>query len=181
MAATAGAAAVLGLSASPPAQPLRTTVISRAIEAIDKAGGTYGVRLLGGRDFAATANRLGYDERAYYEVLRLTFGPKNGKTQLGDADLEAVVEHIAAFPGLEVLDLGGNILTAKGLASLPPLPKLQVLRLDNCAGVSDEAVAGLAARLPALTSLEVKNTPVTAAGEAAVRKLLPNFKVNRRP
>src|SRR5437764_508748 len=105
--------------------------VSRAVEAIDKAGGTYGVRQLGGADFAARAKRLGYDERGYYEVLRLSFGRINGKDPLGDAGLAAVADHIAAFPGLEVLDLRGNDLTAKGLAALPPLPRLKILRLDG--------------------------------------------------
>src|SRR5438552_18533236 len=104
LAAGAVVVAVLGLSAgpvAPQAKPPKGTAVSRAIEAFDKVGGAYGIRLLGGKEFAATAKRLGYDERSYYYVLSLAFGRPTGKEPLGDDGLAALAEHIAAFPGLE--------------------------------------------------------------------------------
>lgn len=154
------------------------TAISRAIEAIDKAGGTYGVRQLGGPEFAEAARRLGYDERTYYDVSRLSFGRVNGKEPLGKEGLAAVAEHIATFPRLETLDLRGNDLATNYLASLPPLPKLRTLRLDE-ARITDAALPMVAERFPALTDLELVNTAVTPAGEVVFNKLLPKCKVTR--
>jgi Leucine Rich repeat len=174
-------AAVLGHSAAAPVPEVKKakgSAISRAIEAFDKVGGAYGVRTLGGDAFAATAKKLGYDPRAYYDVRSLAFGRIAGKEPLGDTGLEALVEHIGVFPGLDVLDLRGNDLTAKGVLSLPPLPKLQKLVLDG-ADITDEAVGEAAIRFPELTTLELVNTTVTAAGEEKIQKLLPKCKISR--
>lgn len=118
---------------------------------------------------------MGYDERSYYEVLRLSFGRVNGKEPLRNAGLDAVAEHIAAFPGLEDLDLRGNDLTTRGLESVPPLPKLKVLRVDGL-GITDE-VAEVIERFPALTSLQMQGTSVTDAGIEAIKMRLPACKV----
>src|SRR5436309_12634543 len=56
---------------------LKGSARSRAVEAIDQWGGTYGVRVEGSDKFQAVVKRLGYDERMFYDVRRVSLGPGN--------------------------------------------------------------------------------------------------------
>jgi hypothetical protein len=173
--------AALGYSAAafvPEPKNAKGSAVSHAIDAFDKVGGAYGIVPIGGYEFSAVAEKLGYDPRAYYEVLGLAFGRIAGKEPLGDAGLEALAEHIAVFPRMVRLDLRGNDLTVKGLATLPPFPELTELLLDG-AGITDEAVLEAVGRFPALTDLDLQNTSVTAQGEEKVQKLLPKCQIRR--
>jgi hypothetical protein len=173
--------AALGYSAAaivPEAKKAKGSAVSHAVDAFDKVGGAYGILLIGGDEFQAVAEKLGYDPRAYYEVLSLAFGRIAGKEPLGDAGLEALAEHIAVFPRIVHLDLRGNDLTGKGLATLPPLPELTTLLLDG-AGITDEAAMEAAGRFPALTELHLEGTAMTAQGEETVHKQLPKCQIHR--
>jgi hypothetical protein len=173
--------AALGYSAAaivPEAKKAKGSAVSHAVDAFDKVGGAYGILLIGGDEFQAVAEKLGYDPRAYYEVLSLAFGRIAGKEPLGDAGLEALAEHIAVFPRIRELDLRGNDLTGKGLATLPPLPELTSLTLDG-AGITDEAILEAVGRFPSLTELDLQNTAVTAQCEENVQKLLPKCQIRR--
>ena len=173
--------AALGYSAAafvPEAKKAKGSAVSHAVDAFDKVGGAKGVLFIGGHEFQAVAEKMGYDPRAYYEVLSLAFGGVAGKQPLGDAGLEALAEHIAVFPRIRHLDLRGNDLTGKGLATLPPLPELTTLLLDG-AGITDEAVLEAVGRFPSLTELHLQNTAVTAQGEETVQKQLPKCQIHR--
>jgi hypothetical protein len=150
---------------------------SEAIEAISRLGGTFAVQYEGPPEFMALVQRLGYDERSYYDILRVSLNPGTTRAALGDADLEALAGHLALFPHLEVLDLRGYPFTARGVAALPPLPKLAVLRLDGVT-ITDDVIDELP-KFPALSSLELEGTAVTQAGIEKLGRLLPACKVSR--
>ena len=110
----------------------------------------------------------------------MSLGAVAGASPMGDEDLERLAGHLALFTQLEVLDLRGNHFTAQGVAALPPLPKLTVIRL---AGI-DRITGTLTLlthypRFPALTNLELEATAVTASGVEKIRRLLPACKVSR--
>jgi hypothetical protein len=151
------------------------SVISRAVDAFDKAGVAYAYSELGGAEFLALARRLGYDEHCYYDVGGLKFGAVAGKPAMTDAQLIALSEHIAAFPKLTLLEMRGNHFTAKGLASVPPLPKLTHLYLSGPSITND--VVDVLERFPALKQLRLEQTSVTAAGVEAIKKQMPSCQV----
>jgi hypothetical protein len=172
------AATATYLAAAPPSDvpaKARGSVISRAVEAFDQAGVTYGYRQLGGQKFSDLAARLGYDRRGYYDIARLTVGPVAGKPAMTDAQLLALSEHIAAFPQLESLDVRANHFTVKGLESLPPLPKLTHLYLGG-PGIPNDIVFVLE-RFPALRDLRLEKTSVTALGVKVIKTRFPSCQV----
>jgi hypothetical protein len=69
----------------------------------------------------------------------------------------------------------GNHFTAKGLASVPPLPELTHLRLGG-PSIADDIVDVLE-RFPGLKELWLENTSVTTAGIEAIKKRLPSCHV----
>lgn len=156
-------------------EELKGSAISEAIDAVEIAGGTYGVRVVGGKEIVAIAKQLGYDERSYYEVMRLSFGAVAGKPPLTDDNLVGVADFFGVFQHLEVLDLRGNDITARGLEAVPPLP-LKVLRLAG-PKITDD-IAMVLGRFPLLTTLEFEGTAVTEKGVEAIKAVLPSCKIN---
>jgi hypothetical protein len=89
---------------------------------------------------------------------------------------EQWLAHVAAFPRLRGLGLGGTGIGDSGLRRLRGFGSLETLSLAGTQ-VTDE---GLVALLPLkrLRQLDVRDTPVTAAGVAALRKYLPDLEVD---
>jgi hypothetical protein len=173
----AAATATYLMAAPPPDVPatIQGSVISRAVEAFDKAGVAYGYRQLGGNKFLVLATRLGYDKHSYYDIGGLKFGEITGKPAMTDAQLIALSEHIAAFPKLTSLEMRGNYFTPKGLASVPPLPELTHLYLSGPSITND--VVDVLERFPALKELRLEHTSLTDAGVEAIKKRLPSCHV----
>ncbi len=172
-----GMAVLNGTRTHGEAPQMKGSARSEAIEAITRMGGTFAIRYEGSPEFMALVKRLGYDERSYYDILQVNLYPGKVHATLGDADLEALAGHLTLFTHLEVLDLRGYPFTARGVAALPPLPKLTVLRLDGMA-VTDDIIDELP-KFPALSSLELEGTAVTEAGIEKLRRVLPACKVRR--
>lgn len=150
-----------------------------AIEAIDAVGGTYGVRIQGSKAFLKMAKRLGCDERTFYDVRRLSLGPTNRgydpRNPVGDEELELLAPHIALFTNMETLDLRDPAITNRGIAALPSLPKVKMIYLYGT-GVTD-GLAGALRKFPALKTLGLTSTRVTAAGVEEIRRHFPGCKV----
>jgi RNA polymerase sigma-70 factor (ECF subfamily) len=150
---------------------------SEAVEAVERLGGRYAVEHEGSGQFMGLVKGLGYDERSYFDVRRISLGTVAGARPVGDAEMESLAEHLALFTRLEVLDLRGNRFTARGVAALPPLPKLKVMRLGGQTITDD--IADSLERFPELTSLELEATAVSDAGVEKIRRLLPACQVSR--
>jgi len=71
-------------------------------------------------------------------------------------------------------------VSARWLERMKALPKLEKLKLQGCNRIDDEAVAALAA-LPSLREVDLKGTPVTEKGVAALRAVKPKIQVYYGP
>jgi hypothetical protein len=69
----------------------------------------------------------------------------------------------------------GNHFTAKGLASLPPLPELTHLYLSGPSITND--MVFVLERFPALKELRLEKTSVTALGVKVIKTRLPSCQV----
>ena len=110
-------------------------------------------------------------------------------TAIGDAGLVALAPALRRLPALEQLCFIGSPLGDEGLAALvetPPcrahavLKKLQVLDFSHTE-ITDAGCAALASALdsgvlPALVTIDVNDTPTSAAGKAAVTAALATSK-----
>ena len=157
---------------------LRTEALNRkyAITAIDRKHGTYGVRISGPAWYRKLMKRFGGDDTSFYEPTRISFGPGNSgydpETPFRDGDLDALAEPLARFAGvIELLDLRGSLVTDRGIASLPPLPRLKILRLEDTR-VSDEVTPYLQ-RFPSLIEVWVGRTAVTGRGVSEIQRRCP--------
>ena len=161
------------------APKLKGSARSEAIEAITRLGGFYSTKLEGSPEFMAMVTRLGYDERTYYNISTVSFFLNNPRAGflLGDADLEGLASHLALFTQLELFDFRDHPFTARGIAALPPFPKLTTFRMHSLT-IDDDIIDHLQ-KFPALTRLELEGTVVTAAGIEKIQRLLPACKVTR--
>jgi hypothetical protein len=173
--AVATATYVLASPRSDTQPKIKGSVISRAVETFDREGVAYGFKQLGGQEFGELAKRLGHDERSYYDIGGLKFGGITGKKSMTDEQLIALAEHIAAFPKLTSFDMRGNEFSARGIASIPPLPGLTEMRLGG--PTITDAIVEVIERFPALTELQLENTSVTDTGVEAIEKRLPSCNV----
>ena len=133
---------------------LRSRALARqkAIEAVDRLHGTYGVRINGPEWCRSLLGRVGVSEKAFYDPTRVSLGPMNvgydHQHPVCDADVEALSDHLALFSNLKLLDLQGcRQVTDRGIAMLPDLPGLRDIRLGGT-GVSEEGVRELRRRYP---------------------------------
>ena len=90
----------------------------------------------------------------------------------GSTFRDADVEHLAAFPKLETLELSGKGVTDVGLKALAKRTTLAKLTLVGVHGVTDNGLRELQP-LTELRDLYVDGEQVTPAGRAALRKSLP--------
>ena len=129
----------------------RLVARGRAIAAIDRKHGTYGVRINGPAWYRALVNRLGGDDTMFYDPLRVSLGPGNAgydpASPIRDADLAELAGTLAQFTNLDLLDLRSTEVTDRGLAALPMLPSLKIIRLDG-SRVTAKGVAGFRRRYP---------------------------------
>ncbi len=86
------------------------------------------------------------------------------------------VESIATLTELKELRLGGLSISARSLAKLKSLDKLERLSLHRCKRVGDDAVPSLSG-FTRLKALDVKDTSMTEQGIAALRKALPQCQI----
>src|SRR5689334_11714048 len=102
----AGIAALLVVCVS-----LRSRALARlrAIEAVDRLHGTYGIRITGPDWYRRLLSRVGVSEKAFYDPTRVSLGPMNRgydrEHPIRDVDLESLSEHLALFSNLKLLDL----------------------------------------------------------------------------
>jgi hypothetical protein len=89
---------------------------------------------------------------------------------------EEWLKHLAAFPHLQTLGLGGTSLSDAGVAHLLPLAELDTLVLAGTK-ITDAGIVRLKT-LKRLRQLVVSGTAVTAAGAAELRKSLPGLEVS---
>lgn len=102
-----------------------------------------------------------------------------GGTQREDSGLWSVsltqpgLDAIATLKELRRLKLEGALVTARGLATLQVLSKLEELDLHDCPRIGDDVIPVLSA-MPGLRSVDLAGTKVTGAGIAKLRKAKPN-------
>jgi internalin A len=89
---------------------------------------------------------------------------------------EAGVDSIATLTELQDLRLSGTGVSARSIAKLKTLEKLERLVLLNCKRIGDDSLPMLSA-FPKLRVLDVKGTGMTEKGVAELRKNLPNTQV----
>jgi hypothetical protein len=105
-----------------------------------------------------------------------------GGTQRTDSGLwsltltDAGMQAIAAVTELRELRLPGAGVTARGVAELKPLAKLERLNLQGCRRLRDDAVPALSA-MRGLRVLDLKDSALTADGVAKLRAALPDCSV----
>jgi len=71
-------------------------------------------------------------------------------------------------------------VTARWLEMMKALPKLEILKMQSCSRVADDAIPVLAS-WPSLREVDLKGTAVTEQGLAALRKAKPNCKIHYGP
>jgi hypothetical protein len=108
--------------------------------------------LVGTKITGATIQRLA-DENPNIKSLSI------GSDQITDD----VIPLIAMFSNLEFLQIKQSAITGESLAALSHLPKLKMVRLTNCANVTNDGILQLA-NVPALYHLDVSGTQFTAVG-----------------
>lgn len=144
---------------------LRSRALARqkAIEAVDRLHGTYGVRIIGPAWYRRLLGRVGVGEKAFYDPTRVSLGPTNAGYDPGhpirDADLEALSDHLARFSNVKLFELQGcQQVTDRGIATLPDLPELRNILLSGTS-VTDGRSEPLGSQLvipyrPCSTSLQ---------------------------
>ncbi len=132
-----------------------------AIQEIDRAGGTVGIKERGPEWLRA---RLG-DERMelFYEVRSVFLG--------GSDATDATLAYVTSLPSLEELWLDNPHVTDAGMKHLQELTSLRKLSLTNTL-MTDSGLPHLK-RLRGLQYLSLKNTHVTDAGVAQLQRALP--------
>jgi hypothetical protein len=128
----------------------RALARQKAIEAVDRLHGTYGIKITGPDWYRRLLGRVGVGVKAFYDPKRISLGPGNlgydPKHPIRDADIEALSDHLALFSNLEMLDLQMcRQVTDRGILSLPSLPKLKHLVLGGT-GVTEEGIKELRRR-----------------------------------
>jgi hypothetical protein len=71
-------------------------------------------------------------------------------------------------------------VTARWLEMMKALSKLEILKMQSCSRVGDDAIPVLAS-WPSLREVDLKGTAVTEQGLAALRKAKPNCKIHYGP
>jgi hypothetical protein len=130
----------------------RALARQKAIEAVDRLHGTYGIKITGPDWYRRLLGRVGVGEKAFYDPKRVSLGPMNSGYDPGhpirDADIEALSDHLALFSNLEMLDLQEcRQVTDRGIVSLPSMPKLKYLLLGGTS-VTEEGIKELRRRYP---------------------------------
>ena len=107
---------------------------------------------------------------------------ENGKVVLlnfitrPETDDEVITHYLdkyaAELASLDTLSLENSRVSPRLIARLESL-HLSELWLDNCTGITDEAIEKLV-RLKSLTHLRIPGTSISAAGAARLRDALPN-------
>ena len=150
-----------------------------AIDAIDKLGGTYGVRI----DGPEWLRNLIGDERYFYNASRVSFGPGNQdydpQRPFTDEELENVIDHINAFSIFTGLYLEGSHITNDGLPNLSRLHNLQRLGLRGTV-VTDRGLAHLEG-LTSLRELELSRAYISEDAVARLQNALPDCKISISP
>lgn len=83
---------------------------------------------------------------------------------IGSAQItDNVIEAIARFNELETLVIKQSLITGESLSALSDLAKLKIIRLTDCANITNEAVLDLA-DVGVLYHLDVSGTQFTAVG-----------------
>jgi Leucine-rich repeat (LRR) protein len=89
---------------------------------------------------------------------------------------EQGLDAIATLKNLRRLRLNGTAISARGLARLHGLTKLESLDLEGCNRVGDDAVPVLAS-FPSLQLVDLSGTAVTEKGAAMLRRAKPLCKI----
>jgi hypothetical protein len=141
----------------------------KAIDAIDKAGGTVQVDA-DEPGKPAVGVDLGGDKISDADLAPLESLPRLRRLYLGGAHItDAGLAHISRLAKLQKLYLAGTPITDAGLERLQDLLRLQVLDLANTK-VTDAGLAHLE-DMPKLQVLDLSHTAVTGAGLAHLKKL----------
>jgi hypothetical protein len=124
----------------------------RAIEAVDRLHGGYGIWISGPDWYRRLLARTGVGEKAFYDPIRISLGPNCTGYDPGhpvrDADLEQLAEYLVLFPNLEILDLRDcRQVTDRGVVALPYLTKLKDIQLEGTA-VTEKGLETLRRRYP---------------------------------
>jgi len=102
----------------------------------------------------------------------------SGLWSVGITDLG--LDPVATLSELRELNLSGTQISSRGLEKLSRLSRIEKLDLHSCKRVTDAAVATLAG-LPALVWADLKDTGMTPAGFAALRKARPSLRIAGDP
>ena len=169
----------MGIGAS-----LRSSALKRkeAITAIDRKHGTFAIRITGPAWYRELMKRFGTDETSFYNLTRINFGPHNsgydGETPFRDGDLDEMAGILVGFPDLREMDLTKSKVTDRGIANLPPLPKVKLLVLDGTR-VTDDVIPYFQ-KFPSLTEVSVIGTAVTKSGLREIIRRYPTCNVRTK-
>lgn len=98
--------------------------------------------------------------------------------KMPNQNLEGIrVDELSKCPALAELDLSGNRLADVDVNGISELSHLQILRIAENSGVSDDAIESLV-RLTELKELSIEGTGITAHGVSRIETLLPGCQVS---
>lgn len=96
---------------------------------------------------------------------------------LADIDDEQVLELVQAFPNLRQMSFNGSNITDAAVSAIAAhCPRLRILELTDCIGITDASVDDLAASNLALTTLDLSGTAVTTRSLVKVSQRFQNLR-----
>lgn len=91
-----------------------------AVRAIDEMRGSYAIRIVGPDWYRKMLARLGYDQRMFWSLERVSFGPWRPKYDpqrpFRDADLQTLAPYLAVFPEMQVFEFQETEISDRGVA-----------------------------------------------------------------
>ena len=142
--------------------------------------GIVALRMIGPDWYRDLMKRFGADDSSFYSLTRIGFGPPNQgydqETPFRDGDLDSLTGTLVYYSdALRELSLSGSLITDRGIANLPRLPKLKLLILDDTR-ITDDVIPYLE-RFPSLVEVSVKRSRISKDGLREMARRLPNCKV----
>jgi len=137
-----------------------------AIQEIDRAGGTVGIRERGPEWLRA---RLGDERMAAFDEVTLVY-------LHGSQVTDATLAHLKPLTSVEFVALDNTDITDAGMQHLRGLTRLKKLTLVNTK-ITDPRLVPLM-RLRVLEFITLNSTPVTHAGVAELRRALPKVMIS---
>lgn len=144
----------------------------RLIQEIDKAGGTYGVRIEGPEWIRKWVD----DDEYFYSPVRLTFGSPAGKRVSQGKDLNDILYECAELPDLITLDLRNSELDDQALSVIGTMSSLEELRLTDVK-VSETGLIHIH-KLRKLQEISLLNTVLTSMARDSLLKAMPGCKID---